>query len=246
MTNQTWPDRFSDFTYEVLNCNEIRISRYAGEDPSPEIPDRIGQLPVTVLGRNSFLGTPVQAVRIPEGIRRIEANAFAACDQLREAVLPCSLTSMERGVFQGSESLKDLSLSGKSDCYAVREGVLYDRNERRVVCCPPALDLEIMDVPFGTEIISDSAFYCNRALKYVRLPGTLQKIEESAFLFTDSLRMIELPPCLKEIEDNAFLVGRGFRAEKQFTIFAFPDTEGYRYAQKHGIRVSPLYFTVTD
>lgn len=246
MTNQTGPYQFSDFTYEVLNCNEIRIKRYAGEDSSPVIPDRIGQLPVTVLGRNSFLGTPVQAIRIPESIRCIEENAFAACDQLQEVVLPCSLASMGRGVFQASEALRELSLSGKSNYYAVLEGVLYDRNECRVVCCPPALDLEMIDVPFGTEIISDSAFYCNRALKYVRLPHTLQKIEKSAFLFTDALKMIELPPYLKEIEDNAFLVGKGFRAEKQFTIFAFPDTEGYRYAQKNGICVSPLYFTVTD
>lgn len=246
MLNQLGLSVFADFTYEAFNSNEIRIKRYLGSNPVPAIPNEINGLPVTALGSNSFMGTSVQAVRIPEGIRCIEANAFAACDELREVVLPCSLVSMGKGIFKASEALKDISLSEKSDYYAVCEGILYDRNECRVVCCPPALDLEMLDVPFGTEIIADSAFYCNRALKYVRLPRTLRKIEKSAFLFTDALRMIELPPGLKEIENNAFLVGQGFRAEKQFTIFAFPDTEGYRYAQKNGIRVSPLYFTITD
>lgn len=245
MTNQWGLYQSGDFTYDFLNETEIKIKRYTGTDPFPIIPNKIDGRPVTVLGKKSFAGTYVREISVPEGIRSIEENAFAFCEDLVLVTLPCSLSTMGRGVFQASESLSEISLSGKSTNYAVVENILYDRNECRVVFSPPAQDLEVIQIPYGTDTISDSAFYCNRKLKYVVLPKTLQTIERGAFLFTDSLKMIELPPFLKEIEDGAFLVGNGPHAEKSFTIYAFPDTVGYQYAKKNGIRVEPLYFHVS-
>ena len=89
-------------------------------------------------------------------------------------------------------------------------------------------------------------YFKNTSLEYVKLPVTLEKIESGSFLFTDRLKMIELPPDIKEIEPGSFLVGRGLRAEKEFNIYAFPDSVGYRYAVENQIPVQPLYAIVTD
>lgn len=94
--------------------------------------------------------------------------------------------------------------------------------------------------------IAAGAFYQNRHLKYVRLPSTLKRIEEGAFLFTPALLMIELPPSLEVIEPGCFLMGPGKFAEKAFSIYAFQNTAGYRYAVENGIPVHRLYATIID
>ena len=246
MSTETTLKAYGNFHYALTENNEITITRYSGTDPRPLIPAQIEGRPVTVIGKNSFFGSPVESVTVPEGIQKIETNAFATCDDLQEVILPCSLATLGRGIFQGSENLREVSLSGESENYIVYEGVLYDRNECCIVFCPPALGLEQITVPYGTVAIADSALYANRSLKYVHLPLTLRTIESGAFLFTNRLRMIELPPYLKEIADDAFLVGSGPFAEKRFEIYAFPGTPGYRYAQERKIPVHPLYAIVTD
>ena len=244
MLNEMTTKTYEDFSYAILENNEIIIRQYMGYDSNPIIPAEIENRPVTTLGKNSFMTAPVETITIPESITTIEDNAFAVCDDLQEVYLPCSLVTMGRGVFQGSESIRKVSISNESNNYRVVEGILYDRNECRVVFCPPALQLEKVVVPYGTLTIADSAFYANNNLKYVELPLTLQKIEHGAFLFTSSLPIINLPPHLKEIESGAFLMGSGPYAEKRFEIYAFPDTVGFRYAVENRIPVHPLYAIV--
>lgn len=238
--------QYGDFSYSMNESREIIIRHYNGSDSCPLIPTEINGMPVTVLGKNSFFASPIESITVPEGIRTIETNAFAVCDDLQKVVLPCSLATIGQGIFQGSEMVEDVSISGESSNFIVADGILYDRNENRLVYSPPGLKLEKVIVPYGTVTIADSAFYCNSHLQYISLPLTLQYIESSAFLFTSSMRIIELPPYLKEIADNAFLVGLGPYAEKPFDIFAFPGTKGYEYAEKNRISVHPLYGIVTD
>lgn len=246
MLNSNQTRVYEDFSYSTQENNEIIIRRYNGSASEPVIPTMIENHPVTVLGKNSFLATSVEVINIPEGITTIEQNAFAACDNLKEVKLPCSLTTIGRGVFQGSEALEKITVSYESEYFWELEGILYDRIERRVVFCPPALNLEKVIIPSGTLTIADSAFYANSNLKYVSLPQTLRRIEHGAFLFTSSLPFIELPPYLKEIEQNAFLLGTGPFSEKRFEIYAFPETLGYQYAIENKIPVHPLYGIVTD
>lgn len=246
MSNETNFKAYDSFYYALTENNEIMITRYNGTEPCPVIPTEIDGRPVTVLGENSFFAAAVESITVPEGIRTIETNAFAACDDLQKVILPCSLITIGRGIFQGSENLEEISISGESTNYIVYEGILYDRNECSIVFCPPALNVEQVSVPYGTLTIADSAFYANRNLKYVRLPLTLRYIESGAFLFTSSMRMIELPPYLERIADDAFLVGSGPFAEKRFEIYAFPETLGYKYAEEKKIPVHPLYAIVTD
>ncbi len=240
------PCYLGDFRYTVTEAEEVVILRYTGEDPFPVIPESIDGKPVKILGENSFLAAPVERITVPEGVERIEKNAFAACDELREVILPGSLSCLGPGVFQGSEQLETVTVSENNRVFETEEGILYNPGEKKLVFSPPGLELTDFMVPFGIRTIGDCAFYANRKLERVTLPPTLRRIETGAFLFTSAMKIISLPPYLEEIESGVFLVGSGAFAEKAFMIYAFPDTVGYRYAQENGIMVSPLYAIVTD
>ena len=148
--------QFGDFSYSMNESREIIIERYNGSDPCPLIPTEIGGKPVTVLGKNSFFAASIESITIPEGIRTIETNAFAVCDELREVVLPCSLATIGQGIFQGSEMVEKVSISGESSNFIVAEGILYDRNENRLVYSPPGLKLKKIIVPTVPSTVTET------------------------------------------------------------------------------------------
>ena len=237
---------FEDYTYQVRDDQTVGIVRYNGDEEKPVIPQYIEGLPVKVIGEHAFVFTDITEIEIPEGIEKIDTEAFGGCERLQRVSLPSTLKDLGRGVFKGSEQLSEVVFPNGNEQYLVHEGILHKLSERTLVFCPPGLKLKAVEVPFGTEVIADSAFFQNSCLEYVGLPKTLKKIESSAFLFTNSLRIIRLPPYLEEIEPGVFLVGSGPAAEKRFEIYAFPDTVGYRYAEEKSIKVNPLYFMLTD
>ena len=240
------PDDEGDYEYTVMDGNEIKITRYIGSKQDPVIPQYINGHQVAVIGEGAFTLQDIVSVSIPEGVVTIENQAFAGCEELTKVLLPASLKNFGKGVFMGSEMLRDVSFRGENSDFTVKDGIIYDTKQRKLLLCPPALGLRKVNVEYGTVTIGDSAFYSNRELEIVKLPITLRTIEDSAFLFTNSLRIIELSPYIEEISDNAFLFGNPPFIEKHFEIYAFPNTYAYQYAEKNQIPVNPLYGIVTD
>lgn len=237
---------YEGYAYETDANQKIVIVRYNGYEQKAVVPREIEGLPVCSIREHAFAATDIVEAEIPEGVEIIGAEAFGICEELQTVTLPESLKELGKSVFKGSDNLKQLVFPNGNSRYRIENGLLYDQSEQALVLCPPGLELEKVTIPLGIKTISCGAFYSNRQLEYVRLPLTLKKIETEAFLFTNSLRIIELPPYLEEIEPCCFLVSSGRFAEKQFDIYAFPDSVGYRYASENNIRVHPLYAIVTD
>ena len=237
---------FEDYSYVIHENKTIGIVRYNGRDEKPVIPQSIKGLPVTMIAKHAFMFTDITEIDIPEGIEAIDTEAFGGCENLQRVSLPSTLKDLGRGVFKGSEQLREVVFPNGNEQYRVHEGIMHKISERTLVFCPPGLKMKAVEVPYGTEVIAEAAFYQNSCLEYVALPDTLKKIESAAFLYTNSLPIIELPPYLEEIEQDAFLVGSGPAAEKRFEIYAFPNSAGYRYAEEYNIKVNPLYFVLRD
>ncbi len=237
---------FEDYSYEIIGGREAAIVRYLGSEDKAVIPASVESLPVTTVQKQAFAVSEMIEIEVPEGVTRIDSEAFALCDNLELVSLPSSLAELGDGVFKGSEKLREIRFPNGSARFAVDDGVLYNVEEQALLFCPPALEKEAYSVPMGTKTIASAAFYLNRTIQFVRLPLTLKKIESEAFLFTNAMQIIELPPYLESIAPDSFLVGRGPFAEKRFVIYAFPNTVGYRYAEENRIPVSPLYAIVTD
>ena len=237
---------FDNYMYEVNDAQEIGILQYYGSGETVTVPDRINGLPVTRIREHAFTGVDIVGIVIPEGVEEIGAEAFAACDSLQRVTLPSTLQTLGCGAFMGSEAISQIEFPNGNAKFYLEDGMLFSWAGQALVFCPPGLKRETVRVPVGTDTIAAYAFYSNRLLQYVKLPITVKKIGSGAFLFTDSLRMIELPPYLEEIAPDSFLVGTGMFAEKQFEIYAFPGSAGYRFAEENHIRLHPLHAIITD
>ena len=84
------------------------------------------------------------------------------------------------------------------------QGVLFGKTDRKLICCPPSLELKSYQIPDGTEIIGASAFrFCGK-LKSVDIPETVKVIEDWAFCACTSLKEASIPENVSSIGSYAF------------------------------------------
>lgn len=234
-----------DFKYEIQD-DHVVITGYNGQEQEPVIPDMLDDLPVKEIDQYAFAGSDIERITIPEGIEHIGANAFAICEKLTAVNLPSTLERIDEAVFQGSELLNTITINDGNTRYDVINGILYDLREKVLILCPPALDLEYVQVMPGTKTIANAAFNKNQNLKTVELPRSLERIEAGAFLFADALQYLSIPPSVKSIDSSAFFLNKLQMAQRNFKLYCFENTYGYEYAVEQGIPVEKLYAYAAD
>ena len=78
-------DTRNNLSYEVDDSRtEITITGYSGSESSVEIPNEIDNIAVTAIGYKAFFNCDsLTEITVPEGVSRIEEDAFQYCDNLR-------------------------------------------------------------------------------------------------------------------------------------------------------------------
>lgn len=71
--------------------------------------------PARTIGKEAFQGVAAKVIWLPEGVKRIEARAFASCPNLKEIYLPASLEFASQTAFSG---VTGLTIYGKAGSYA--------------------------------------------------------------------------------------------------------------------------------
>lgn len=95
-----------------------KITGYGGSTTNLVIPEKIDDIPVTVIGKRAFANdTSLQYLTIPSTIKAIQAEAFAGCSALKQVNYNASATSIPDvwiydsnkgiGVFSGAGSAAD-------------------------------------------------------------------------------------------------------------------------------------------
>ena len=110
---------------EVLDVIQVGYYRYtaeedgavirgwAGSEADVSIPDTLDGLPVVSVGENAFRGNgAIASVTLPEGVRRVEAGAFAECAALHAVNVPDSVTFIAGDAFEGSDSVLLVGAAG--------------------------------------------------------------------------------------------------------------------------------------
>lgn len=117
-----------------------------------------------------FIGdSTITKVIIPEGVKKINAYAFANLTALEEVVLPSTLEAVEYGAFYNCTSLKKITFSSDNNLKIINQSAfegcnLQDTIDLSAVC-----------------IISDYAFAGNQELKGVSTSDDLLSIGQYAF-----------------------------------------------------------------
>ena len=76
------------------------------------------------IGKFSFARTGLKSVTIPDGVRSIGFGAFYHCDDLKDVVIPDSVTEIEPQAFEKTAWLEDWYENGESDYLIVGDGIL--------------------------------------------------------------------------------------------------------------------------
>lgn len=157
----------------------------------------------------------LEEVVILEGLEAIKCDMFSGCGNLRSVTIPDSVFMLQSYAFSGCRSLKRIVLSNELtqirgnpfvDCgveefvvspdhptLAVVDGVLYEREDRRLICYPAARQEERFTIPEGTRVVDEAAFRGCGRLKQVTIPASVERIGNWAFGECDQLTCIVDP-----------------------------------------------------
>ena len=138
---------------------------------------------------------------VKNGVLNIAPDAFYDAD-FSVIVISSSVTNIGNFAFENCYNLTDILVSDESDSYSSVNGVLYDKEQKKVVKYPSGRKEETYTILDSVTTIGNDAFE-SYSLKEVIIPEGVTKIEKYAFE-SSSLINIQLPSSLKEIGEGAF------------------------------------------
>lgn len=217
-----------DFNETVTNIGDYviagnKVIKYVGSSKQTAVPEFIRRI-----GEEAFANTDVEKVTLPDGVEKIDKNAFSWCRYLKEINLPEGLKIIDDGAFASCESLeaiqfpKSLKFIGADAfraCSALKSADLPSDlkviGRRAFDFC---VSLESMTVPEGITDIAEGVFSHCEKLDSVTLPSTLKTVGAWAFAECYALRGLSFPKGLESIGEVAYMNCRSLVA------FDLPDS----------------------
>lgn len=169
-----------DYVYILLEDGTAEIVDYEGSASSLTVPAKLDNHSVTGIGDYAFAGTKLQRIELPDTIVKVGANPFRSCNMLDA-----------------------IRVSPDHPALATIDGVLFDKNQKKLISYPVTFSAAEYQVPKGICVIGESAFD-HAMVQTVVLQEGITTIEKQAFAWCKSLRNVELPEGLTTIGEQAF------------------------------------------
>ena len=189
------PDPAEDFEYEQYEDDSgtaIRITGCISSSKKVVIPEEIEGRPVREIGESSFKNNiEVASVTIPDGVTKIEYDAFYGCTGLTFVTIPGSVIEISGFAFSGCTGLTSvvipdsvtwIGMAAFGGCTALTSVVIGN----------------------GVTEIGNSTFSGCTALTSVTVPDSVTEIGSYAFSDCTGLTDLTLPNSVTEIGISAF------------------------------------------
>ncbi len=180
------------------------VTAYIGEYTDKlSIPSKYNGLPVTKIARFAFEHNDnIGALFIPATIKEIDERAFYNCDYL-----------------------KSFSVSSKSKYFSAIDGVLFNKDQTKLVRYPDNKKGSSYTIPDGVKHIASHAFeasapdkvilsegvlsigesaFAHSGIEEIVFSDTVTEIGKEAFGYCGSLEVVELSASIAEISSDAF------------------------------------------
>ena len=165
-----------------------------------EIPQSVTSIEYAVFANCSNLNN----IKISESVTAIKERAFEACSALEKIEIPKNVTNIEDDIFEGCSELKQIIVSPYNTEFTSENGVLFNKEQTKLIYYPEGKKEEIYTVPTKVVEIGDSAFKNGQSLKIIELHDGITNIGKWAFENCNKLTNIELPQGITTINDYTF------------------------------------------
>lgn len=171
---------------------------------------------ITYIGWDSFRGTAVKTMIIPNSVKKTGARAFYECKKLRKVKVPSSLSLIREEDFYGCSALTEVTIEegvqtvgtrSFADCTSLKSVHLPSTAvNNNVGSFQGCVSLEEINIPEGTVTLYDNMFDGCSSLESITIPEGVKNINEYAFSKCTSLKKIDLPDtvtyCGKGVFEN--------------------------------------------
>jgi len=163
---------------------------------------------------------------IPNGVTKIEKNAFSQCTNLTSIIIPDSVTNIGEGAFYYTnlinitlpnsvtfignnafnccENLSVINVNNANTVYSSENGILYNKAKTTLIKYPDKKTDSTFIIPKSVTTIGDSAFYCCYNLIGITVPNSVTSIGDNAFSGCYNLIGITIPNGVTAIGNNVF------------------------------------------
>ena len=201
------------FDYELSSRGAVLLgcSRFLNQPEVPdvlEIPAELGGTPVVAIAANalntseSCADSLLFGIVLPEGVQRVEADAFQCCHAATQISFPSTLTMLAEGSF--FHVYAEIDFPNGNPRYSCENGFLIDRDTQTLLYAAPSS--QVQPIP-AVRRLGDSALdNWKPAGNEIRLPDTLESIGPYALdgQYTGDfspLAALILPDGVRELSD---------------------------------------------
>ncbi|MCI9428149.1 MAG: leucine-rich repeat protein [Eubacterium sp.] len=164
--------------------------------------------------RGAFYGcSSLTEIAIPKSVTCIGEKAFQNCAGLERVNLSNSAADVAGNTFGGCEKLSEFAVSSDNPVYSVENGILFNKNKRKIICFPQGRTGEYQ-IPDRVTAIGKYAFYDCKGLNQVTMPDGVTIMEDGAFQ-QSGLLDVEIPGSITYIDNDTF---RSCRSLKDVVI----------------------------
>lgn len=134
----------------------------------------------------------------------ISENAFKQCGNLKTVEIPANVTTIDVYSFYQCNALTMFTVDVSNTAYSHLGGVLFDKNQTKLVQYPAARTETNYTIPEGVTTIGRFAFSDCSILKSITTPESVTTFDGAAFYGSTSLANINIPQSVTSIGEGAF------------------------------------------
>ena len=143
----------------IIDDNSGTPGSYPGSYPEPSrikkvvLPENINEIP-----ENLFMSANnLKEIDIPKSVTKIGSQAFA-CSGITSIYISENIDDLGGNAFYDCESLSSILVDENNNYYKTIDGVLIDKEETEIMCCPIANGITTFEIPITVNKINSYAF----------------------------------------------------------------------------------------